>query len=118
VVIKGATQEDAVLCTSDKTFALKAVETTNTLLLLPPQEVRAVCRNFAVHRGSCPCSLFVFSLTPPLCLLLQELDEDFAAIPSLPTPGAQLSVAHVHHRQQQQRQQLSIGPLRQHRLTT
>lgn len=39
VVIKGATQEDAVLCTSDKTFALKLVETTNTLLLLPPQEV-------------------------------------------------------------------------------
>lgn len=41
VVIKGATQEDAVLCTSDKTFALKLVETTNTLLLLPPQEVCA-----------------------------------------------------------------------------
>lgn len=39
VVIKGATHEDAVLCTSDKTFALKLVETTNTLLLLPPQEV-------------------------------------------------------------------------------
>lgn len=58
VVIKGATQEDAVLCTSDKTFALKVVETTNTLLLLPPQG---------------------------------ELDEDFAAIPSLPTPGRDAS---------------------------
>lgn len=29
-----------MLCTSDKTFALKLVETTNTLLLMPPQEVR------------------------------------------------------------------------------
>jgi hypothetical protein len=41
VVIKGAVDEEAVLCTQDKTFALKLVETTNLLLLLPPQEVRA-----------------------------------------------------------------------------
>jgi hypothetical protein len=39
VVIKGASEDDAVLCTSDKTFALKHVETTNALLLLPPQQV-------------------------------------------------------------------------------
>lgn len=40
VVIKGAPDEDAVMCTEDKTFALKLVETTNLQLLLPPQEVR------------------------------------------------------------------------------
>jgi len=36
VVIKGGDSEEAVLCTADKTFALKYVETTNTLLLVPP----------------------------------------------------------------------------------
>jgi hypothetical protein len=41
VVIKGGTGDGAVLCTKDATYALKYVETTNTLLLLPPGEVRA-----------------------------------------------------------------------------
>jgi hypothetical protein len=39
VVIKGGAGDDAVLCTNDKTYALKYVETTNLLLLLPPDEV-------------------------------------------------------------------------------
>ncbi|KAF6256903.1 sister chromatid cohesion protein Dcc1 [Scenedesmus sp. NREL 46B-D3] len=38
VLIKGGKGDDAVLCTSSKTYALKLVETTNSLLLLPPQE--------------------------------------------------------------------------------
>ena len=42
MVIKGAPNEDAVLCTGTATFALKHVETTNALLLLPPDEVGAV----------------------------------------------------------------------------
>ena len=36
VTIKGGAGDDAVLCTDSSTFALKLVETTNTLLLLPP----------------------------------------------------------------------------------
>jgi hypothetical protein len=40
VVIKGGHGDDAVLCTVDKTFALKYVETTNALLLVPPDAVR------------------------------------------------------------------------------
>jgi len=55
VVIKGAGQEDAVLCTSNKTFALKLVETTNTLLLLPPQQV---CRQ-TTCTGPCSVSITV-----------------------------------------------------------
>lgn len=38
--IKGQPHEDAVLCTSSATYALKHVETTNALLLIPPQHVR------------------------------------------------------------------------------
>jgi hypothetical protein len=36
VVIKGAPAAEAVLCTASKTFVLKQVETSNTLLLIPP----------------------------------------------------------------------------------
>lgn len=36
VVIKGAPADEAVLCTASKTFVLKQVETSNTLLLIPP----------------------------------------------------------------------------------
>lgn len=39
VVIKGGDRDDAVVCTQDKTYALKYVETTNLLLLIPPNEV-------------------------------------------------------------------------------
>lgn len=38
VVIKGSEHDDLVMCTHDKTYALKYVETTNTLLLLPPDQ--------------------------------------------------------------------------------
>jgi hypothetical protein len=48
-VIKGATEEEAVLCTGDKTFALKLVETTNLLLLLPPQQVGHTCATQRAH---------------------------------------------------------------------
>ena len=36
VVIKGAPADEAVLCTASKTYSLKQVETSNTLLLIPP----------------------------------------------------------------------------------
>jgi hypothetical protein len=36
VVIKGAPTDEAVLCTASKTYSLKQVETSNTLLLIPP----------------------------------------------------------------------------------
>ena len=39
VVIKGAADAEAVLCTDQHTYALKIVETTNSLLLIPPNEV-------------------------------------------------------------------------------
>jgi hypothetical protein len=41
VVIKGGEQDDLVMCTHDTTYALKYVETTNLLLMMPPDEVRA-----------------------------------------------------------------------------
>ena len=39
VVIKGAANAEAVLCTEQHTYALKIVETTNSLLLIPPDQV-------------------------------------------------------------------------------
>lgn len=39
VVIKGAANAEAVLCTDHHTYALKIVETTNSLLLIPPDQV-------------------------------------------------------------------------------
>ena len=36
LVLKGASDEEAVLCTATRTFAVKQVETSNTLLLIPP----------------------------------------------------------------------------------
>lgn len=39
VVIKGEADAEAVLCTDQHTYALKIVETTNSLLLVPPNEV-------------------------------------------------------------------------------
>ena len=36
MAFKGAPDEEAVLCTRDKTYAVKRVETSNTLLLLQP----------------------------------------------------------------------------------
>ena len=39
VVIKGEPAAEAVLCSEDRTYALKIVETTNSLLLVPPAQV-------------------------------------------------------------------------------
>ena len=39
VVIKGAADAEAVLCSATRTYALKIVETTNSLLLVPPVQV-------------------------------------------------------------------------------
>ena len=36
VVVKGGMDDEAVLCTKAKTFALKHVETSNVQLLIPP----------------------------------------------------------------------------------
>ena len=41
VVVKGAADAEAVLCTGSRTYALKIVETTNSLLLVPPVQVAA-----------------------------------------------------------------------------
>lgn len=96
-----------MLCTSDKTFALKLVETTNTLLLLPPQQVWVT--PLVMRKQSCwqqshqpssaqQCGNVIHrtynnpTISMQVCVfsvLLQELDEDFAAIPSLATPGQQ-----------------------------
>lgn len=54
-MIKGGQAEEAVLCTRDKTFALKLVETTNTLLLLPQQEVGREARVFDEMSDSYVC---------------------------------------------------------------
>lgn len=40
VVIKGGENDDLVLCSDDRTYALKYVETTNTLLMVLPAQVR------------------------------------------------------------------------------
>ncbi|GLJ26416.1 hypothetical protein SUGI_0509390 [Cryptomeria japonica] len=37
VTIRGSPDEEALLCTSSKTYAIKFVSTTNSVLLLPPQ---------------------------------------------------------------------------------
>lgn len=39
VVIKGGADDDAVLCTKSKTYAIKQAETSNTLLLIPGRQV-------------------------------------------------------------------------------
>ena len=54
VVIKGAPADEAVLCTASKTYVLKQVETSNTLLLIPPAVRHVRC---AGARGA--------ALTPP-----------------------------------------------------
>lgn len=43
VVLKGQPDEEMVMCTSSKTYALKHVETSNALLLVPPRQVGMVC---------------------------------------------------------------------------
>ncbi|KXZ53306.1 hypothetical protein GPECTOR_7g1200 [Gonium pectorale] len=45
VVVKGAEDEEAVLCTSQRTYAMKLVETTNLQLLVRPSETAAQFRS-------------------------------------------------------------------------
>ena len=48
VVIKGEAAAEAVLCSENRTYALKIVETTNSLLLVPPTQVKRqhyACKN-------------------------------------------------------------------------
>ena len=40
VVIKGTEDAEAVLCTKTATYAIKTVETTNSILLVPPTQAR------------------------------------------------------------------------------
>jgi hypothetical protein len=40
VVFKGGDKEEAVLCTQQATYAVKLVETSNSLLLVPPARAR------------------------------------------------------------------------------
>ena len=55
VVIKGAPADEAVLCTASKTFVLKQVETSNTLLLIPPAVRRARrCSDADTGAEHCP----------------------------------------------------------------
>ena len=55
VVMKGQGHEELVMCTLNKTYALKHVETSNALLLLPPREVRRRrCRRLRLGSGLCP----------------------------------------------------------------
>ena len=35
LIIRGGNQDDAVLCTPDKTYEIKAADTSNALLLVP-----------------------------------------------------------------------------------
>jgi len=92
VVIKGGQGDDAVLCTDDKTFALKYVETTNTLLLLPPDE----CGDAAYGA--------VASLTPPdaSCLrdtgLQTQLQKAQRAADNPPLMATATVVAHIEVR--------------------
>ena len=54
VSIKGGEEGEAVLCTQNKTFAIKHVETTNTVLLV---EVRFTVRVFVCVRARvCVCN--------------------------------------------------------------
>ncbi len=65
VVIKGREDEEAVLCTSRRTYAMKLVETTNLQLLVQPQEEagqqhkgqQQVGRVYVAAVGSCADAL-------------------------------------------------------------
>jgi sister chromatid cohesion protein DCC1 len=45
LIIKGAENDEAVLCTSSTTFAIKYVSTSNTVLLIPPQHTAPQAEN-------------------------------------------------------------------------
>ncbi|XP_057511839.1 uncharacterized protein LOC130793979 [Actinidia eriantha] len=45
VALRGQPDEDAVLCTTSKTYAVKYVGTSNTVLLIPPSDQPLLCGN-------------------------------------------------------------------------
>ncbi|KAI8023226.1 Sister chromatid cohesion protein DCC1 [Camellia lanceoleosa] len=45
VTIRGQPDEDAVLCTQSRTYAVKFVGTSNSVLLIPPSDQSALCGN-------------------------------------------------------------------------
>jgi hypothetical protein len=49
VIIKGTPSSEAVLCTDSTTYALRLVETTNSLLLAPALEVKVRPPNYPLH---------------------------------------------------------------------
>eukprot|EP00850_Spirogloea_muscicola_P026715 SM009661S24930 [mRNA] locus=s9661:6:457:- [translate_table: standard] len=53
LAVKGAPEEEAVACSPRRTYALKAVGTTNTVLLLPPADAARLFAGTAV--GGEPC---------------------------------------------------------------
>jgi len=68
VVVKGAPEEEAVLCTKERSYAVKAVQTSNTLLLVPPPATASPAAPSAVVEAACACTSH-FELTevaPPL----------------------------------------------------
>ncbi|XP_022744434.1 sister chromatid cohesion protein DCC1 [Durio zibethinus] len=45
VTLRGQTDEDAVLCTKSKTYSVKFVGTSNSVLLVPPADYSTSCKN-------------------------------------------------------------------------
>ena len=45
MALRGQPDEDAVLCTTSKTYAIKFVGTSNTVLLIPPSDQPLLCGN-------------------------------------------------------------------------
>ena len=68
VFIKGDDNDDAVLCTDDATYSIKLAETSNTVLLIPPNESDdAMAFSSSAPRhviGTAP-TCFELVLTPP-----------------------------------------------------
>ncbi|XP_057981354.1 uncharacterized protein LOC131166790 isoform X2 [Malania oleifera] len=49
VTLRGQPDEDAVLCTQSKTYAIKFVGNSNSVFLLPPSDHLAICENPPEH---------------------------------------------------------------------
>ena len=55
LTIKGAKNDEAVLCTSSTTYAIKYVSTSNTVLLIPPQQTAPQSENMDSSAGGKDC---------------------------------------------------------------
>ena len=87
--LKGAPGEEAVLCSGSKTFAVKTVETTNLLLLVPEEQTAAV--EAAVEALGCQ-DVTVPQPTPPGVLLglgtqIQKVHSPWACLLMVPELG-------------------------------